>query len=252
MSCEFGESLLHGYFDGELRSARAAEFEDHLRHCTQCGDELVELDFLSGRLQLAHLYQTTPASLRRKIRADLSPVATSTLVSQPLLWHWVAAVAALLLLAFAAWRVSPELRSDDYQSEFAGEIVKAHLSSLHSGNMTSVTSDDEHAVKDWFGSRLKFTLPVRDFVGDGFPLRGGRLDVVEGRSLAALVYTRNDHLINVFIWPTLESGTSLREGSRQGFQWVDWRRGKMEFCIVSDADLTDLKKLRELMESSAN
>ena len=77
------------------------------------------------------------------------------------------------------------------------------------------------------------------------------MDLVEGRTIPALVYVYDGHLINVFIWPTRERDTEPREGSRQGFQWVDWRKGKMEFCAVSDIDPTDIKKLYELMNSSA-
>ena len=246
MRCDFADSLLQGYFDRELSTASAAEFERHLQHCVHCPVELVDMDLLSERLQLARLYEAAPASLRKKIYADLRPVAPTTVMSQALLWHWLAAAAALLLLAIAGWKVNSVPSTDDYQVELAEEIVDAHVHSLQPGHLTGISSNDEQAVKGWFKGRLTFALPARDFAHDGFALQGGRLDVVEDRSVAVLVYARTGHLINVFIWPTRERDTSPHSGSRQGYQRVDWRKGRIEFCAVSEAPTSDLQQLQRL------
>jgi anti-sigma factor RsiW len=250
VSCDFASSFLQGYFDGELNRFRATEFERHLSHCTECANELVDLDLLSARLQLARLYAPTPPSLRRKVQAKLRSAAVASAGSKPLLWHWLAAAAALLLFAVAAWRVNRNLGSDDYQGEFAEEIVEAHMSSLRPGRITGIASDDPHVVKEWFESTLKFTVPVRDFGKEDFPLQGGRVDAVEGRQLAVLVYVHNGHTINVFIWPTQEPDSSPRTGSRQGYQWVVWRGSQIAFCAVSDAGPADLKRLQGLIAES--
>lgn len=249
MRCAFSDSLLQGYFDGELNAFRAAEFERHLRRCADCAEQLVNQDLLSGTLQLAQLYEPAPASLRRKILAGCSSVPSTTAVSEPLLWHWLVAAAALLLVAFVGWRVSPGLRTEDYQGEFAREIVEAHMRSLLPGYATGVASNDEYAVRGWFDGKVKFAVPVRDFAEQGFVLQGGRRDVVEGRSVAALVYAHNGQLFDVFVWPTREADISPRTGSRQGFHWVDWRKEKMEFCAVSDADPVELEQLHQLIQS---
>jgi anti-sigma factor RsiW len=246
--CDFADSLLHSYFDGELSAFHATEFERHLQRCADCASELGSQDILSGRLRAAQLYEVAPASLLQKIRAELRPVAPSNAGSRPLLWHWLAAAATLLLVAFVGWRVIPELGSDDYQAEFAEEIVDAHAHSLQPGHLTGVASNDEQAVKKWFEGKHKFALPVHDFANDGFALQGGRVDDVEGRTVAALVYERRGHLINVFIWPTREPDASPRAGSRHGYAWVDWRKGKIEFCAVSDADPVDLRQLHQLFD----
>jgi anti-sigma factor RsiW len=244
--CDFADSLLQSYFDGELSAPSACEFERHLQHCVDCAVELVDLDLLRGRLQLAQLYEAAPASLRKKVRANLRPVAAATAMSQPLLWHWLAAAAALLLLAIAGWRANSVLRTDDYQAELAQEIVDAHVLSMQSGHLTAISSNDEQVVKGWFKGRLKFALPARDFANEGFALQGGRLDVVDERSVAVLVYARTGHLVNVFVWPSQGRDTSLQVGSWQGYQWVDWRKGKIEFCAVSDAPTSDLLQLQRL------
>lgn len=248
MSCDFGNSLLHAYFDGELNSIRAIEFERHASHCSECVTELADLDLLSARLQIARLYAPAPTSLRRKVQSNLKPVTFTPVASKPALWHWLAAVAALVLFAVVGWRVN--VRNDDYKGEFAEEIVEAHIASLRPGSVIGIASNDAHVVKGWLEGKARFAVPVRDLSRVGFELQGARVDLVEGHTIPALVYTHDGHLVNVFIWPTRERDTAPREGARQGFQWVDWRKRKMEFCAVSDVDPADLKELYELMDSS--
>jgi anti-sigma factor RsiW len=239
-------STLHGYFDSELSAVRAAEFRRHLEHCTDCVAELDSCDAVRDSLRRSHLYEHAPDLLRQKIRADLRPKARMPAVSRLQLWPWLATAAAFLLVALVGWRISSGPRGDDYQAEVAAEIVDAHLRSLQPGYMTVIASNDEHAVKAWFDGKLKFAFPVRGFTNDGFPLQGGRLDAVEGRLVAALVYSRHEHLVNVFLWPSREQDTSPREGSRLGYQWIDWRKGGVEFCAVSDAPTSDLRQLQRL------
>ena len=250
MRCDFADSLLQGYFDGELSGRRAAEFERHLRDCVHCATELVDLDLLRDSLQLAELYEPASASLRRKINAPLRATAPTTTASQPRLWHWLAAAAALLFIAILLGIVGPRLNTDDYQAELAGEIVDAHVRSLQPGPVNGITSNDERVVKGFLDRGAGFAVPVRDFANEGFALKGGRLDVIEGHAVAVLVYERNGRSINVFIWRTREQDSPARTGSRQSFQWVDWRKGKMEFCAVSDTDPADLEQLQQLMNSS--
>jgi anti-sigma factor RsiW len=248
--CDFSDSLLQQYFDGELSARTAAEFERHLRHCARCASELVDLDLLRDRLHLAQLYQPATASLRWRINAGFHPIVPKTPASKPLLWHWMAAAAALLLIAIVLGNLGPRLQVDDYQAELAAEIVDLHRRSLQPGPTMGVASNDERMVTSWFEDKLKFAVPVRDFANEGFALKGGRSDVIEGHSVAVLAYERDGHSINVFIWRTRELETSARTGSRQGFQWVDWRKGQMEFCVVSDTKVADLEQLHELIDSS--
>jgi anti-sigma factor RsiW len=244
--CEFADSLLQGYFDCELSAASAGEFESHLNHCADCAGELVELDILSGRLQFAQLYKVAPPSLKKKIHAKLQPVMPMTAIPQQFLWHWLAAAAAVLVLVFVGWRWSAGFPSEDYRAELAAEIVDAHVRSLQPGHLTSIDSNDGQAVQDWFKGKVTFATPARDFANEGFALQGGRVDVVEGHSVAVLVYTHTSHLINIFIWPTRERDSSLHAASLQGYQWIDWRKGKLEFCAVSETPTADLQQLQQI------
>jgi len=246
MSCDSAGTVLHGYFDNELGALGTARFERHLDRCSECADALEALKSLRSSINLAQLYEKTPASLRKKVLADLSSTSPVAIVPARTPWRWLAVAASFLLIAYAGWQFVSVHRGDSDETVLAAEVVDAHLRSLQPGHLTDVISSDQHTVKPWFDGKLDFSPPVRDFADQGFPLQGGRLDVVHGRAIAALVYGRRKHLVNVFIWPVREIDTGLRSGSQQGYQWIDWRKGGMEFRAVSDAAPSDLEQLQRL------
>jgi mycothiol system anti-sigma-R factor len=246
VACELARSVIHAYLDGELDAVRAAEFERHLEQCSECVTALDTQESLSSALQRAQVYEKAPDALRKKVIADIHPAKTVVIRPRRLAWQWLAAAAAILLLAYAGWRVLPGLRGDNYEAVMAAQIVDAHLRSLQPGHLTDVLSTDQHTVKPWFDGKLDFSPPVQDFASVGFPLQGGRLDVVHGRTITALVYGRRKHLISIFIWPMRDQDSALRSGSQQGYHWIAWHNAGMEFCAVSDVSQTDLDQLQRL------
>ncbi len=247
MSCDFSATLLHAYLDGELDASRAAEFERHLEGCRECTTTLGGAESLRASLQRAQLYESAPAGLRKKIRTELKVSAPSTNPSTVAMWRWLAIAATLLLVTGVAWLAFPHIHSGTSGSVTSAEMLDAHIRSLQPGHLTDVTSTDQHTVKPWFNGKLDFIPPVRDYMDEGFPLIGGRLDVLGERNVAALVYGRRKHFINVFVWPTKEPDTPIHPpGSRQGYQWVHWRHQGMEFCAVSDVSAQDLHELAQL------
>jgi anti-sigma factor RsiW len=245
MSCDLEYSVVHSYFDGELSVIRAAEFKHHLAHCSDCMDEFAALSSLRGSLKYARLYETAPASLRLKIRSDLQSAGPTPRWSLPLAWRGLAAAIGVFLVVLILWR--GVRKEEDYQAEFAAEIVDAHLRSFLPGQITNVNSTDPETVKAWFASQVKFVFPVRDFATDGFALQGGRVDIVQGRTVAALVYRNREQVFNVFIWRARESDGSAHAGTRQGYQWIDWRKDSLEFCTVSEAAPSDLERFHRLL-----
>jgi mycothiol system anti-sigma-R factor len=252
MSCDFSGTLLHAYLDGELDAVRAAEFERHLEDCRECTATLGVAESLRSSLQRAQLYETAPAELRKKIRSELKISAGGASSSKVAAWRWLAAAAAILLVTAVAWFAVPHFRSmssESASSVTSAEVIDAHIRSLQAGHLTDVASTDQHTVKPWFDGKLDFIPPVRDYMDEGFPLIGGRLDVLGERNVAALVYGRRKHFINVFVWPTKEPDTPIHPpGSRQGYQWVHWRHKGMEFCAISDVSAQDLNELARLFE----
>lgn len=249
MSCELTQSVLHGYIDGELDAARAADFERHLVSCAECVAALEAQEALRASLQRAGLYERAPQALHKKLRADLGspsvielPIAAAPRTPS---WAWLAVAAAFVLAALLGWRLV-EKRGDIRESAYVSAIVDAHLRSLQPGHLEDVISTDQHTVKPWFDGKLDFAPPVRDFASDGFPLQGGRLDVVHGRTVAVSVYARRRHIVNVFFWPSTNGDAAPRSGSHLGYQWVDWRMDGMEMCAVSDVASADLDTLQRL------
>jgi anti-sigma factor RsiW len=268
VSCEFSATLVQAYLDGELDAVRAAELENHLASCRECTTTLGGARSLRSSLQKAALYEAASADLRRKIRSELQIPAGSNMIPAVPLWRWLAVAASIVLATSLAWYAIPRLTSDGSTASSntgsssvprngsnpisAGELLDAHIRSLQSGHLTDVASTDRHTVKPWFDGKLDFIPPVQDFQSQGFPLVGGRLDVLGQRNVAALVYGRRKHLVNVFVWPTKEPDTETVHGpgSRQGYQWVHWRHKGMEFCAVSDVNGDDLHQLAELFRST--
>jgi anti-sigma factor RsiW len=246
MSCNRAVPVLHGYFDRELDALSAAEFERHLEQCSACISALGALECLRSSINIAQLYEKAPAPLRSKVFACLSFEPRVVVFPARTAWQWLAVASVFLLFAYVGWRVIPMNRASNYETVLAAEIVDAHLRSLQPGHLTDVVSTDKHTVKPWFDGKLDFSPHVADFTDQGFPLLGGRIDVVHGRSIAALVYVRRKHLLNVFTWPTDEKDAAPRSGSQQGYQWIDWRKGGMEFCAVSDAAPSALEQIQRL------
>jgi anti-sigma factor RsiW len=244
--CELSVVLLHSYVDDELSEHHAAQYERHLQYCVDCSVALVEQELLSHSLELPQLYQRAPDALTRKIRGNLRSHCSGDLGTPPLVWRWLAA-ASLLLITLALWKVSPQLRSRGYEAELAGEIVDMHRHSLLPRQMKGIASNHEEVIRQWFGDRVNFDLPVRNLADEGFTLKGGRLDDIEGHSVAAVVYEGRGHLINVFMWPTKAPDESPHTGSLGGYQWIYWRKHKVEFCVVSDGARSELEGLYRLI-----
>jgi anti-sigma factor (TIGR02949 family) len=248
VSCNRSTTILQGYFDNELDVLGAADFERHLEQCPNCSSALETLKSIRSSLNVAQLYEKAPAELRKKILARIgSTRSVAVFPKRTAVWQWVAA--ALILVTYIGLRVVSPHRADTdkYETVLAAEIIDAHLRSLQPGHLIDVVSTDQHTVKPWFDGKLDFSPPVQDFTDQGFPLQGGRVDVVHGRSVAALVYGRRKHFINVFIWPTNEKDVAPRSGSQQGYQWTEWHKDRMEFCAVSDAAPSAIEQLRILL-----
>jgi len=253
VTCEISQSLLHGYLDHELDPVRAQEFEHHLESCSQCIVQLEEQESLRASLRAAKLYERAPAGLAKKINRQIANTESESDYQWTWvpIFRWIAASAAIvLLMAITYFGVQRMLSGKPVVEQAAlSEVIDAHVRSLQPGHLTDVLSTDQHTVKPWFDGKLDYVPPVKDLTGNGFPLVGGRLDVLNGRSVAVLVYGRRKHFINVFVWPeSKKESLPAVPGSYNGYQWINWNAHGMKFCAISDVSATDLHDLSELLQ----
>jgi anti-sigma factor RsiW len=251
------EAQLDAYLDGELAQADARELETHLAQCRECArfrDERLELRAaITARVPSFQ----APDVLRDRVREALRVAAREEIrgrrrVSFSTLWRPLALAASLLVVALGSWNLALRQAAGD---RLADEVLQSHVRSLMPGHLTDVPSSDQHTVKPWFNGRLDFSPPVTDFAGQGYPLLGGRLDYVDGRTVAVLVYGRRQHLINVFLWPAGRGpGGAPSTRDRQGYHALHWTTADYSYWVVSDlgrAELGDFTRLVQQTDSAA-
>ena len=238
--------LLHAYVDGELDLANARETEGHLQSCADCRGTEKAIRALRSALTSGATAYRAPAHLRRNVRAALRREAKSSRqILAPWLTFAAGAAFAAILLGFVFFQTTRAARTN----AIADQVVANHVRSLLAAQLVDVVSSDQHTVKPWFDGKIDFAPEVRDLSTDGFPLVGGRLDYLDGKTVAALVYQRNKHSINLFITPALTSrNTSPATISRRGYNIVTWTNNGMKYWAVSDLNQAELRQFTGLFE----
>jgi anti-sigma factor RsiW len=227
--------LLHALLDDELDAVNAAACEAHLRGCAGCTAELDRLRALRATLEDPALRYTAPASLRAGIEAAIpandGPVRAPSRLAWASLGAGMAAAAALLLTL-----ALPEPHASD---DIAQQLVSGHVRSLLANHLVDVVTSDQHVVKPWFNGRIDFSPATPDLKAQGFPLVGGRLDYIGGRTVPAIVYRRRLHTINLFAWPA-GGPAPATTAAPDGYHLRHWQQGGLDYWAVSDIGEADL------------
>jgi anti-sigma factor RsiW len=247
MNCAESRTLLHAHADGELDLANSIELERHFNGCTVCAAERQAVQSLKTALRQSSLRYNAPASLRSELRrmarapsTGARPRLFQSLLPWKLLAFGATALALLTLL------IRPGFSEPD---RLLDEAVSSHVRSLMADHLTDVASSDQHTVKPWFNGKIDFAPSVKDFAAQGYPLTGGRLDYLEGHSVAALVYRHNQHFINVFVWPAGNAGAGKSSvDHRRGYSIIRREGGGLRYCLVSDLNQEELAKLASLLQ----
>lgn len=260
MDCRDVQPLLHPYSDGELDLVRHLQVEHHLAECTACADRERELRQLRGMFAETPLYHRAPDSLREKVLAALdtqatpAPTTPAPAARKRRPWAAFAATAAGIVLAFAAGLAAVGVwEPSDADYRLAEQVAAGHVRSLQADHLTDQPSSDRHVVKPWFQDKLSFSPQVPDLAADGFPLAGGRLDYITDRPVAAIVYHRSLHTINLFTWPaTDDADRPVRSLHRQGFHLRQWQHAGMTYWAVSDLNPQELDDFVRLYRGQAD
>ena len=239
MSCGQVQQDLDAYVDHELDTESAVAMREHVGTCTDCRRFVAEREAL-GRLVRAAPYFPAPDRLRARVSAQTT---RSRSMRRVLTWAAAAALVVSVGSGITMWR------STSTSGALADEVVDSHVRSLMANHLFDVESTDKHTVKPWFLGKLDFAPPVADLASIGFPLVGGRLDYIGGRPVAALVYRRQKHTINVFISPQHVEFARTYGRSIRGFNVHHWIHGDMSFWAVSDLNDAELTEFVRALEA---
>ena len=246
MTCDEVKPLLNALMDGEIDSMQRAALDSHVETCSFCAAELEELKSVRDAVRGGMQYYKAPADLRSQVRVALRGAEYLETKSRWSDWRIWGAVAATVV--FCALAAAPFIVSARNQSQLvAEEILSAHERALI-GRSVDVVSSDQHTVKPWFNGKLPFSPPVTDLASDGFPLEGGRVDYTGEHPVAALVYGRRLHKIDVFVWPSASQNAPPAHFERNGYNEISWQRNNFLFTAVSDLNAAELAAFVKLLQ----
>jgi anti-sigma factor RsiW len=274
MNCEEATKLMDGYLDGELDPITSQTIEQHLRDCRNCEQTYETHGLLIRAIGNATPYYKAPAELRERIQSSLReeiverPLRNVAQDARSLIlrgqrgprtvpsgapWNWLALAAAIIFAAIIALNLMPRLQRPGNDQFLATQLIASHVRSLMANHLTDVASSDQHTVKPWLDAKLDFAPAVVDLSSEGFPLIGGRLDYLDNRPVAALIYQRRKHFINLFVWPAAPDATRTPKTiTRQGYQLLHWVNSDFNYWAVSDVNEKDLEAFKQQFEAQTS
>jgi anti-sigma factor RsiW len=250
MKCDDSRIYIPAYLDEELDVGESLRVQKHLAECGDCRQAQDEQLALRSALRDPALYASPSAEFSKRIETAVRRAAHEEARSKRASWfewlrpgafQWIPAVAALVVVAtIGALLVMNRLRSS-HDELIASAVLAGHIRSLQAEHLIDVRSSDRHTVKPWFQGKLDFSPPVPDLSELGWTLFGGRLDYVDGRPVAVIVYQRRMHNINVFVWPNQGAADStIKQEDAQGYQIFHWNGAEMTYWVVSDLNNAEL------------
>jgi anti-sigma factor RsiW len=249
MNCEEATPLLGAYADGELDLTACVAIEAHLAACPACRVKVEELRKFTEALQEeAPRFKPSPF-LATRIRAALREEEAATAekspwwAALPLSWIYYGVGGAVALVAVALFFAAPKP-----SSQLAHDAISDHVRSLQVEHLLDVASTDQHTVKPWFAGKLDFSPQVIDLTPSGYPLIGGRLDVLDHRNVAAIIYQRRKHYINLFVWPADNAPLGDRLYEQDGYRVFEWSKSGMNYVAVSELGEKELRDFTDMIK----
>jgi len=254
MNHDEAEKLLGPYRDGELDLATCLKLEQHMADCPSCQQKLAGEQELVGLIQAETPRFKPSPFLKTRIQAALRGTAKPKwkwTYPIPLAFHELSILGSIAVIALLISVITPAalwLFSTSNSSRLAQEAVANHVRSLQVNHLMDVASTDQHTVKPWFAGKLDYSPQVVDLTPSGYPLIGGRLDVLDHRNVAAIVYQRRKHYINLFIWPIKEGSLHDRIYNQDGYHVLGWSKSGMNYLAVSEIGEKELREFVQMIQ----
>jgi anti-sigma factor RsiW len=253
MNCEEAQNLIHGYLDAELDLANTFQIERHLAECSICAPSYRNLQKLRDMIRKDACYFEPPASLANRIQSFVRKAGLPLSPTRSFPWRVVAIAACFALVVITGWSLLRSWSVPSPEDFLIQELIAGHVrSQMVENHRVDVASAKQHTVKPWFDGKVDFSPTVKDLEKEEFLLIGGRLDYLANRPVAALVYQRRKHFINLFVWPsTAGTESSVKAQTRQGFHLVHWIQSGMAYWAVSDLNEKELLEFAALFQNGS-
>ena len=251
--CDDKIGLLNAFVDNELDAANTVAMEQHLKTCPACVAAFAEIRAVREAMHAPGVAYEAPEPFRRRLnialQAEAAPPRRQAHRKPGFGWAGWGLLGGGGTLASAGVALTLFMGVQTPAKAFEDELVSDHVRSMLADHLLDVPTSDRHTVKPWFDGKLDFAPPVVDLKEQGFPLVGGRLDYVDHRNVAALVYQRRKHFINVFVWPEESKAAKLPDVQTiQGYNLVSWSHDGMRFCAASDLNIAEIRQFAGLLE----
>jgi anti-sigma factor RsiW len=256
MTCVDWHDSLYLYLDSELDAETSARVEAHLANCSDCAAIHARERALSAAIKNGVRQYGAPRVLCDRIRSDFRPDRRRSIGDLRYLargWNPLALAASLLLAVALSSTVTSSYLEGSDEDRVVEDVISSHVRSLMANHLTDVASSDQHTVKPWFTGKVDASPPAVDLASVGFPLIGGRLDYVDQRPCAVLVYRHDKHIINVMVWASKAGDpTSSETYARQGYNLVRFAADDLSFWAVSDLNGTELNDFVDHLKTQAS
>jgi anti-sigma factor RsiW len=229
--------LLGAYLDGELDALAARRFEARLAAEPALAADYARLRSLRALLRIETEGDAPSQALRTRIAAQIAPAASRRIR----LRAWSALAASLLVGAVVGGSATFGVLQHRQGENATDQFVAAHIRALMAPQPADVASTDRHTVKPWFDGKLAFAPDVVDLAAQGFPLVGGRIDVVNLEPAPVLVYGAGRHLISLTEVPDGSAASQVTTTAARGYEVLAWSDGKVRYFAVSDASDEEMR-----------
>lgn len=252
-NCDLILEQLEAYNDGELALSDRQLVESHIDDCLDCRESHRRLQLLKRTLQVES--EKSPLGLKRKIRQDLRQIGQDDRHEHSSrVMHWLGIAGGMVsVMTLVVW-MFVLVPTKQPNVSVISQVVAAHIHSLQVDHLSDISSSDQHTVKPWFSGKLGFSPSVLDYSTQGFSLVGGRLGYIDGKNVAAVVYKRRKHIINLFMWPIGKSSLASNALSdkpaqhRKGYNLLHWKTASMNYWLISDLNVKELNLFSAMLK----